>query len=610
MAILTPTKQRPFINPIYGFDIETYDKNKKFYCASLYSEKPIQSWNYKHYIMFKDKQSLIDELKTKKFKSSTVSATNLGFDFFGTFYKKPESSKFKTLFRGSDLLNAFTFIENKNFTLDPKLTKRHKLTFVDTMNYARLGVEKLGKILKIPKLGKPACLGRLPKNVKEEKELLIYNIRDSEISCKALRFLYNSMYSLGASPKMTIASSSMSLFRNKYLKDTYFPHKSEILVDQLDAYFGGRCEAIGRGAIHDYYYYDFNSLYPSVMRDFRYPDPNTLRISKRRDTANIYQFEGISDVTVYCPYMDYPLLPIKYDKKLLFPTGTFRGKYTHVELRKAIEIGYIIKKVHKTMYYKETCTPFKEFVDDLYNLRKRYKSDKNPMEFVTKILLNSLYGKFGQKFLNRDNFVHVDTLSLDEIQDLDFIERVGDYYRIKKTTKPAGFSFPIWACYVTSYARLKLYDAIIQTRPIYYDTDSLITKQKLPISDELGKLKLEMKIDEGVIVRPKFYALKSKGQEYVKLKGLGKRITYKEFENLLDCPLAKYTKFMRFKEGVRRGIQPNLIVDTHKEFSLNDQKRSWKSDFMGWFQMSEPFNMIDSIPEHLIKKKQSIETFI
>ncbi len=242
MAILTPTKQRPFINPIYGFDIETYDKNKKFYCASLYSEKPIQSWNYKHYIMFKDKQSLIDELKTKKFKSSTVSATNLGFDFFGTFYKKPESSKFKTLFRGSDLLNAFTFIENKNFTLDPKLTKRHKLTFVDTMNYARLGVEKLGKILKIPKLGKPACLGRLPKNVKEEKELLIYNIRDSEISCKALRFLYNSMYSLGASPKMTIASSSMSLFRNKYLKDTYFPHKSEILVDQLDAYFGGRCE--------------------------------------------------------------------------------------------------------------------------------------------------------------------------------------------------------------------------------------------------------------------------------------------------------------------------------------------------------------------------------
>ena len=36
--ILSPTNQRNFTKKIYGFDIETYDNNKKFYCATIYGE--------------------------------------------------------------------------------------------------------------------------------------------------------------------------------------------------------------------------------------------------------------------------------------------------------------------------------------------------------------------------------------------------------------------------------------------------------------------------------------------------------------------------------------------------------------------------------------------
>ena len=270
--MLKPTNQRPFKGDIFGFDIETYDDNKKFYCASIYSENYIKSWDNQKFKVFFNKQDIIDEFKTNKFKGSVVSATNLAFDFWGLFFERYESKHFKTLFRGADLITAFTFIENKNFTLYPKLTKRNKITFIDTMNYAKLGVQKLGQILKIPKLKKPVCLGKLPENKEQKDELVTYNIRDSEISCKALRFLYDSMYKLDATPKMTIASSSMSLFKNKYLKDTYFRHDPDTLIDQLGSYFGGRCEAICRGHIENHYYYDFNSLYPSVMKDNVFPD--------------------------------------------------------------------------------------------------------------------------------------------------------------------------------------------------------------------------------------------------------------------------------------------------------------------------------------------------
>ncbi len=47
----------------------------------------------------------------------------------------------------------------------------------------------------------------------------IYNLKDSEISYKFMRFLFDSFEELGASPKMTIASTSMSLFKNKFLGD-------------------------------------------------------------------------------------------------------------------------------------------------------------------------------------------------------------------------------------------------------------------------------------------------------------------------------------------------------------------------------------------------------
>jgi len=578
--ILRPCKQRLFKGAIYGFDIETYNKNKNFLCATLY-------FSDDKYWTFYDPHELINFMKKKRFKDSYVVATNLGFDFFGTFFKKEELKEFNIMFRGSDLLYAKSFIRNKTFkkrafdTVDGKTKgkKGGRITFIDTMNFSKISVAQIGKILGIPKLKSPSFIGEKPKTKEQLNEMVTYNIRDSKISKMYLEFLFDAFGKLGASHKSTIASTSLSLFRNKYLEKDYFRADIEVLLEHFKAYYGGRTEAFSRGRIRDYNYYDFNSLYPSVMLN-EFPDPNSLRMNYKNTNFYIKNFHGISEVTVYCPNMKYPLLPFRKDKKLVFPTGKFKGWYSHIELRKAVEIGYCIMDVHKTYYYKENCHPFKEIITDLYNLRLKFKAEKSPMEYVVKILMNSLYGKFAQKFTDRDGWQPFNH-TIGELEKLEFFERFGDFIRFKKKLEePSYFCFPIWSLYVTAYGRLKLYDEIIRLNPVYVDTDSLITKVKLLPSDKLGELKLEMPIKEGIIVKPKFYAFVSDDdKEYVKIKGVGKRLLYDEFLKFIYSPKITYDKFMKFKESIRRGFIPNEIVSIVKELSLEDDKRVWDGVF-------------------------------
>lgn len=585
ITVLKSTKQRFFNKRIFGFDIETNNDNKNFVLASIYSDD-YQKFYY-------TKKEFIDDIKTNHiFRNAVIFATNLSFDFFGMFFNHKESKNFYTLFRGSDLLFAKTHYYKNKFHVKGKVKSKQlkSLLFLDSMNYAKLSVKKMGEIINLDKLDKPACLGKKITSEYDLNQLKIYNLRDSEITYKFMKFLIRSFEKLGATFKNTIASTSMSLFKNKYLKEHYFQPDVNILLEQFESYYGGRTEALKRGYFEDKFYYDFNSLYPDVMRN-KFPDPNTLRITNKNSIKYIKNYEGISKVDVYIFPCKYPLLPHRKDNgRVIFPCGNISGWYTHIELREAIKHGAVIKHIYKTHYYKETCDPFKEFVEDMYSLRKDYQKINSSMEYVVKIVMNSLYGKFGQKFIDRDNWVHEAQFTLSDLESHKYIERKGDYIRVSsKYSKPSAFCVPIWASYVTSYARIKLHRAILETEPIYCDTDSLITHKELKTSDKLGDLKLEMKILRGVVVRPKFYALQDKhNKDYVKIKGLGQRLNYLQFLGLLVVKYIAYDKFAKFKESLRRDLIPNQIIQTHKEFSLEDEKRLWKNKFSLEFEDSCP----------------------
>jgi hypothetical protein len=241
----------------------------------------------------------------------------------------------------------------------------------------------------LPKLEQPSFLGKRPSTPMENIELIEYNLRDSQITYDFMKFLINSFEDLGATFKITLPSTAMSLFRNRFLKETYYVLDDNILLEQFESYYGGRTEAFKRGKIEDYNYYDFNSLYPSVMESEVYPQPNSLRITNENTTDYIINYDGVSEVDIFIPYMKYPPLPHRTDEgRVIFPHGNISGWYTHVELRYCLSLGCKIKKVYKTQYFNESCRPFKDYVNTLYKLRQKYQKQNSPLELVIKLFLN------------------------------------------------------------------------------------------------------------------------------------------------------------------------------------------------------------------------------
>jgi len=188
----------------------------------------------------------------------------------------------------------------------------------------------------------------------------------------------------------------------------------------------------------------------------------------------------------------------------------------------------------------------------MYNLRREYQKNKSPMQMVTKILMNSLYGKFGQKFLDKDNLLALNHTT-EQLQKFKSFEVLGNnnFIRIVEDRRPSVFCIPIWASYVTAYARLKLHDSMLLCNPVYVDTDSLITTKELPTGNLLGQLKLEYKINSGIIVKPKFYMINSDTETIIKSKGIGKKLVLQDFFKILSEGQIEYTKFAKIKESLR-----------------------------------------------------------
>jgi len=580
------TKFKAFNKNLLSFDIETYDNNKRICLIGFYD-----GTNYFSFRENQKEEALKFMLDSRNGVKRAFVATNLHFDILGLLWN-------------SKYLPNFSMIEKAGKILFGKYRcgKRPTIYFYDTLSYANLSLQTLGELIKYPKLEHPDFLGQEPKNKKEWDIMLKYNKRDCELTYKGFRFLIESFEKLGATLSPTIAGTAKNLYTNVYIGDnTYKVHTPEVLKTIFESYKGGRCECFKRGKLQDnYYLFDVNSMYPYVMlKD--YPNPNYLRINKSGRVYRILDRDGISKITIDIPKSRYPALPVTHKGKLIFPYGTITGTFTHHEIRYNIKLGAKIRKVFYTYYYAKNCKPFADYVTALYKIRQENKD--NPMSYVTKILLNSLYGKTGQRFDNMTDLIHKDIVTAKQLINNNF-DQLGDYYSIKKETAPASYCFPIWASYVTSYARTLIHEYIIKSNAIYTDTDSIITKSIIPSSMELGDVKKEYDIKEGLIVKPKFYYFTADNVLKIKIKGIGRKIKdidtgqyhklgINDLHDIISGKMLFFDRFAKIRESLHKGLIPNELIQNFKEFSLEDDKRIWRERF-------NPNVLQDSEPIHLI----------
>lgn len=347
-------------------------------------------------------------------------------------------------------------------------------------------------------------------------------------------------------PKLTIASTAFSAvlatkYRNLPLRKIL---KNYMTKDQEDfvreSYKGGRVEVFQRFA-ENVNSYDINSLYPFVMQRFNYPfgklyeqDGESFELLIKKGKL------GIAECLIEAPDMNIPYLAVKYDDKLVFPTGQWKDTITSLEILEARKRGYKIKII-KGLIWNKKGRVFQEYVDTYYTIKSESKGAKRE---CAKLFLNSPYGKFGQSRTNRTIKTRDEMIKAGySINEASFDG--GYLYSFDETSYQNRSINPVYATFVTAYARHVLYEGIETVLnlggDVYYcDTDSIKTNIKLPDemihSTDLGKWGFEGFYQESVFVSPKLYSML--GDETVKkAKGVYKEnidnLSFSDFKELI-----------------------------------------------------------------------------
>lgn len=387
----------------------------------------------------------------------------------------------------------------------------------DTMNWWKTSLKSIGERVGREKLERPddwSDVGRDDEYCRRDVEIL------ETATLEWWEFLRKN--DLG-SVAPTLAAQSLTTFRHRYLTHRLLcDDNAESHEMARAAYSGGRVECFRLGrARGPWTLYDVRSMYPYVMRERAYP--TVLRsVYKRVGVSEIHDLcQGASVIAETVLDTSEAAYPIREDGRLLFPTGCFPATLTTPELLYALKRDHVAEVGRVAVYSQATI--FRGFVDDLYRLRMEARArGDDMMTWHLRLLMNSLYGKFGQ-VMRKD--VHVGTSP-------DLTPRVWTEYDFEtgESTKMRAFagqihrlevggeswwSHPAIAAHVTAYARLHLWRLIREAglRDVAYcDTDSLLVSERGAarlhgqfIGDALGSLQIEGRADTVRIHGPKDY---------------------------------------------------------------------------------------------------------
>lgn len=391
-----------------------------------------------------------------------------------------------------------------------------------------------------------------------------YCTRDTEIAWRYVDMMQVIYLALGAEMRSTTPATALDYWRRGFMDEAISAVTPTTRRFFKSAYYGGRVEAFRMRHAGRIEYHDVNSLYPTVMLE-RYPDVNDLRAGGKH---------GVIEATVQVPPMYLPPLPHRSEfGKLLFPTGTVRGSWCSVELDYAVSCGVRILKVHKRIGARGFVWPFRSYVEDCYRRRSEAKSGLE--NTIYKLLMNSLYGKFGTDG-KAQRLVDPESIPPSKRTGREFL--VGDLMCVDVETEPPLYANILWAAWTTALARIRLHRGLLATAragiPLYCDTDSIIwanPKRKKPLSvgKGLGEWKLESRITHFETKGPKCYQYTSKDGKTTKVKGVPRGSAEEFFKNRS----ASFRKPLRMREAARRGMIPNLWVDMRKSLQSPYDKR-------------------------------------
>jgi len=302
------------------------------------------------------------------------------------------------------------------------------------------------------------------------------------------------------------------------------PNNNTVINTLKYLYKGGLFDSNSLGVFKKVYKYDINSMYPYMMSHLPELELNYVTEDPKEFTIDTPLLDGTwfnedaKYLRIYniC-YKDNPkfiaskenhmLLRLKESCTSVFDFEIMRDNdliIKNFEMKSMIE--FKIKK-HNV---------FKNIIEEIYSKRLALKKQKNPFEKVYKLIMNSSYGKFGERIL----------------------------------TTNSRFKNVIYSSMITALGRSYIQNA--EPNSIAYLTDSIFTVSPLKdslVGDNLGQFKLE---GEGEL-----YII---GNGLYVLDGSEKMVKYRGFKFEKEEDAEKVIKFIA--ENLTKGQITRVSITT------------------------------------------------
>lgn len=422
-----------------------------------------------------------------------------------------------------------------------------------------------------------------------------------------------SRFSLNVYHSATLPSLASSIWRTHFLKKEYKVPiiKGEIYNFVKDSYTGGHTDVYKPWGTN-IYVYDINSLYPYVMANCSMPSDNIKYFEGDITVIDPDAF-GFFECEVITPSKDIlnrPVLQTKVKVKnnilTIAPLGNWKQVIFSEEINEYKKYGYKFKILRGYTFNQSNI--FKDYIDELYDIKKESSKDSS-WYLISKLLMNSLYGKFGMN-PNLPSHLIIDQSEIESYQkdsnniivDITPISQNKVIISLFNDTIDNNFKVNVSiASAITSYARIFMSKFLADNNiKVYYtDTDSIYVDKPLPeefIGKELGQFKLEKNFIEAIFLAPKVYGGSfledNELKEISKIKGYKNQVKLSELKNLLkkdyNLPLNnekwfrnKYDGIIEIKNQIYNLVATNnkrklkyfndVLIDT-EPYIINDNK--------------------------------------
>lgn len=338
---------------------------------------------------------------------------------------------------------------------------------------------------------------------------------------------------------MTLPALAIKLWRATLTAPILTTWNEEIKELERRAYTGGRseCYQVGSAPVM---VYDANSEYPAVMLSGEYP------ISYRGYRTKRYRGKhGIYHIRYRQP--NQLLKPVLRDETTHEFSYEGDGVYTKPEIDKLLSVGGEIVEVVSGYVYQVMGNPFSQFISRWWAERlNAQRTGDQALAYVCKILMNSLYGKFGQQEYGWTLKLMPVSKMLELIKEGTPIMNVGPFVMVLEK-RHSEYTFVAIAAYIAANARLHLFAAMEKAQlsgGILWatDTDSIHVENCPPVTTgkNLGEWKLEYS-GNATYLGKKLYAYED---GTIKAKGIGidgrDVLSYEVFTELAEGLLPAY----------------------------------------------------------------------